>query len=243
MKKAFMLLAILSLCYVLAFGQKKYEMVIEKTDGSEIAVNVENIKRIYFRESNTSYLTCPDGNHPHLIDLGLSSGTKWACCNVGASKPEGYGNYYAWGETQTKGVYNWSTYIHCDGSSSTCHNIGSDIAGTQNDAATANWGSSWRMPSREQFDELKNNCTSVWTTNNGVNGRKFIGPNGGIIFLPATGHAWNSELYDVGSYGNYWSSTSYDEDDAFELHVNSGNAYWYDGDRCRGRSVRPVRNN
>lgn len=74
-----------------------------------------------------AYTTCPDDHHPHLIDLGLPSGTKWACCNVGANTPEGYGNYYAWGETQTKDEYNWSNYIHCDGSMETCHDIGSDI--------------------------------------------------------------------------------------------------------------------
>ena len=99
-----------------------------------------------------SYTSCPDDNHPHAIDLGLPSGTKWACCNVGASTPEGYGNYYAWGETEPKSEYNLSTYIHCDGSQSTYHDIGSDIAGTGYDTATANWGAPWRIGQTKGID-------------------------------------------------------------------------------------------
>lgn len=79
--------------------------------------------------------SCHDVNHPHAIDLGLPYGAKWACCNVGANTPEGYGGYYALGETEEKEIYNWSNYIHCDGNYNTCHNIGNDIAGTQYDVA------------------------------------------------------------------------------------------------------------
>jgi len=186
--------------------------------------------------------SCPDGNHPHIIDLGLPSGTKWACCNVGASKPEEYGDYFAWGETEPKEVYNWETYIHCDGSQVTCHDLGPDIAGTEYDAATANWKAPWRMPAKEQFQELIDNCTSEWTAQNDVKGRKFTGTNGGTIFLPATGNRWASELYGVGSYGYYWPSTPYDESYAYYLYFYSGDAYWYYCiDRAGGQSVRPVR--
>ena len=189
--------------------------------------------------------SCPDNNHPHLIDLGLPSGTKWACCNVGASKPEDYGGYFAWGETTEKSRYYWDTYIHCDGSYETCHDIGKDIAGTQYDAATANWGSPWVMPSKEQMEELKNSCTSEWTTENGVNGRRFIGPNGASIFLPAAGDRWGDDLYDAGSYGLYWSSTLYESStyNAWYLSFDSGNVYTNDDGRRRGQSVRPVRKN
>lgn len=202
--------------------------------------------------------TCPDSNHPHMIDLGLPSGTKWACCNVGASSPEDYGNYYAWGETQPKSVYNEVTYSYftwvdedgdgrIDGYSVV--DIGSDIAGTRYDAATANCGAPWQIPSLAQCSELINNTTSVWTTQNGVNGRKFTGPNGGTVFLPAAGHRWNDELDGAGSSGKYWSSTL-DESDpfcAFVLYFNSSlagwyGAYWsYGSDRDYGLSVRPVR--
>ena len=194
-----------------------------------------------------AYTSCPDSHHPHLIDLGLPSGTKWACCNVGASKPEDYGGYFAWGETTEKSRYYWDTYIHCDGSYETCHDIGKDIAGTQYDAATANWGSPWVMPSKEQMEELKNSCTSEWTTENGVNGRRFIGPNGASIFLPAAGYRWEVDLGRAGSYGDYWSSTLYESrtDNAWYLSFGSGGVYAgdYVGGRGSGLSVRPVRKN
>ena len=110
---------------------------------------------------------CPDNHHPHAIDLGLPSGTKWACCNVGATAPEDYGGYYAWGETSEKSDYDdgyayWQDK-NGDGwmDSGECTNIGSDIAGTQYDVAYIRMGSSWRMPNAEQINELINNCTSV----------------------------------------------------------------------------------
>ena len=191
----------------------------------------------------TSYTSCPDNNHPHMIDLGLPSGTKWACCNVGAEKPEDYGGYFAWGETSEKSRYYPDTYIHCDGSS-TYHDIGKDIAGTQYDAATANWGSPWVMPNKEQMEELYNRCTSEWTTENGVKGRRFIGPNGASIFLPAAGTRWIDGLYDRGSHGYYWSSTLYEslEGSAWWLGFYSGEvATYYTLGTFYGHSVRPVR--
>ena len=185
-----------------------------------------------------AYTSCPDSHHPHLIDLGLPSGTKWACCNVGASTPEGYGNYYAWGETQPKSVYNWDTYQY--NQNGNWMNIGSDIAGIDYDAATASWGAPWRMPSLAQIQELLNNCTSTWIPN-GVRGRKFVGPNGGTIFLPAAGLRWDG---GAGPGGNYWSSTL-DESYpgyAYYLDFDSGSANWdYVDGRYVGRTVRPVR--
>ena len=199
-------------------------------------------------DGGSGYKTCPDSNHPHMIDLGLPSGTKWACCNVGASTPEGYGNYYAWGETSPKSKYNWDTYqygyYNYDDDYSHLVNIGSDIAGTQYDAATANWGSPWRMPALSQIRELLNNCTSVWTTQNGVNGRKFTGPNGGTIFLPAAGDRRSDELRNLGSWGGCWSSSLNESSPHFAcgLGFDSVTAYWFDGSyRLYGRSVRPVR--
>ena len=241
MKRTIALVAALCLLQTLAFGQKKYEMVIEKTDGTETVINVEDIVRTYFRErtdeSGDSVTSCPDGNHPHMIDLGLPSGTKWACCNVGANKPEEYGDYFAWGETKPKDVYDWSTYIHCDGSYDTCHDLGSDIAGKKDyDAATANWGLAWKMPAKEQYKELIDNCTSEWTQQNGIYGRKFIGPNGATIFLPAAGGVSSY----VGSRGYYRSSTPYGENYAYELYFNSGDARWSNNLRYSGLSVRPV---
>ena len=170
---------------------------------------------------------------------------------MGASTPEGYGNYYAWGEIQPKSVYNWNTYAYWhdnDGDgyveSNEIVNIGSDIAGTGYDAATANWGAPWRMPSLAKCQELRDNCTSVWTSQNGVNGQKFTGPNGGTIFLPAAGRRWDSVLYYASSPGSYWSSTLYESDpyNAWYLNFYSvGVSTDYIDDRCFGLPVRPVR--
>lgn len=134
---------------------------------------------------------CPDDNHPHMIDLGLPSGTKWACCNVGATTPQGYGDYFAWGAVKPN-----------YGSSG----IAPDIAGTEYDAATANWGNPWRMPTKNQCEELIDYCYSVEANYNGVKGRIFTGQNEFSIFLPATGYYKPSGYRDTGN-GHYHSST------------------------------------
>lgn len=192
-------------------------------------------------------LTCPDDNHPHAIDLGLPSGTKWCCCNVGASTPEGYGGYYAWGETTTKSVYrDWDTYAYGYYDSDGYYhyiNIGSDIAGTGYDAATVNMGTPWRMPSTAQQQELINNCSRQWTQVNGVNGILVIGRNGGQIFLPAAGYRWLDEFDDAGSNGNYWSSSLYPNYDNLAYYMGFDSYGWYWGDygyRYSGQSVRAV---
>lgn len=200
--------------------------------------------------------SCPDDNHPHAIDLGLPSGTKWACCNVGAANPVGYGDYYAWGEMEEKDDYSFETYIHCDGTYDTCHNLGSDIAGTQYDVAHVKWGNSWVMPSADQIKELSDNCTHEWVTVNYINGSMFTSSiNGNSIFLPASGRRsfdeslHNEGLLYVGSSGFYWSSTqsSSDSYDAYTLTFGPSSTsdctIWIDGnDRFIGRSVRPVIN-
>ena len=180
------------------------------------------------------------------IDLGLPSGTKWAPWNVGASKPEDYGGYYAWGETEEKDVYDWSTYIHCDGTFDGNHDIGTDIAGTEYDVAHVKWGGSWQMPTQEQVKELVENCTSEWTTVSGVNGRKFTGPNGNSIFLPSAGSCYSSAFYDVGTLGRYWSSTL-DEDypspssySTFFIFSSDETDWNICADRCNGKTIRPV---
>ncbi len=170
------------------------------------------------------------------VDLGLPSGLKWATCNVGASNPEGYGNYYAWGETTTKSNYLSST-------STTYGKTMGDISGNATyDAATANWGGSWRLPTRTEIEELVNNCTWAWTTQNGVNGRKVTGPNGNSIFLPAAGYRYGSSLYGAGSLGYCWSSTPDESstDYAYNLYFDSGYYVWSSNYRNYGQSVRPV---
>ena len=187
---------------------------------------------------------CPDGNHPHMIDLGLPSGTKWACCNVGASKPEAYGGYYAWGETETKSSYSESTYKYYQNGSYV--SLGSDIAGSSYDVAHVKWGGSWMMPTEFQQDELRDNCTCVWTTVNGVKGGKFTSKkNGASIFLPAAGYRDGSGLDHVGSRGYCWSSTQSPSlvHGAYYLFFDSGGTVWSGDYRFLGRSVRPVLRN
>ena len=163
-----------------------------------------------------------NGTKKHeYVDLGLS--VKWATCNVGASAPEEYGDYFAWGEVEPKEEYSWSTYKWCNGSYDTqtkyCTNSSygtidnRTVLEASDDAAAVNWGGVWRMPTYEEQDELLNNCTWTWTTQNGVNGYTVTGPNGNRIFLPAAGYRIDSSLDSAGSYGDYWSS-SLDTDDS-----------------------------
>ena len=190
------------------------------------------------------------GNHEY-VDLGLS--VKWATCNVGASKPEEYGDYFAWGETQPKTTYDWRTYKWCNGTCFTQTKYCTDsYYGTvdnktqlelNDDAARANWGGNWRMPTREERDELLNNCTWKWTTQNGVYGYKVTSKkNGNSIFLPAAGYRFVSSLYNVGSYGDYWSSSLYSgyPSDACNLDFGSDYVVRVSYTRYYGFSVRPV---
>ena len=176
-------------------------------------------------------------NGHEYVDLGLS--VKWATCNVGATSPEEYGHYFAWGETSPKEEYT-------EENSLTYEKEMSDIAGNaQYDAATANWGGDWRMPTYDELKELSENCTWKWTTQNGVNGYNVEGPNGNSIFLPAAGGRSGSSLYDVGSSGYFWSSNPFDYDydsgrNACGLGFDSGIQGMYYYSRDYGLSVRPV---
>ena len=170
------------------------------------------------------------------VDLGLS--VKWATCNVGASQPHGYGNYYAWGETTTKSEYT------ADNSRTYGKNM-SDISGNSSyDAARANWGGSWRMPTKAEMKELKNKCTWKWTTQSGVNGYRVTGPNGNSIFLPAAGDCLELSRHNVGKLGSYWSSTPYwsepDWNWAYRLDFTSRYHRVRSFECAFGRTVRPV---
>lgn len=174
-------------------------------------------------------------NGHEWVDLGLPSGTKWATCNVGASAPEQYGNYYAWGETKPKDEY-YST------NSVTYNQSISNFSGNpQYDAATANWGEGWKMPTRTQMEELLSRCTWEWIKQNGVRGYKVTGPNGNIIFLPASGH-WFEISFTDGSCGNtyYWSSSPNYTYSAYDLRFDSGDHDVSSRGRYYGCSVRAV---
>lgn len=191
---------------------------------------------------------CTDANHVHAVDLGLS--VKWACCNVGASSPEEYGGHYAWGETEEKSDYDWNAYKWCkdwnmtkyctDSSRGTVD--GKTLLEPSDDVAHVKWGGSWRMPTLDEINELRSNCTWKWTSQNGVNGQLVTGPNGNSIFLPAAGCRYGTDLDGRGSYGSYWYATLYEYDcySAYGLNFYDGGHRWFDYRRYYGHSVRPV---
>lgn len=205
------------------------------------------------------------GGHDY-VDLDLPHGVLWATCNVGASRPEGYGNYYAWGETKTKNItYDWSTYKYANGSyheltKYCCGDYGANrfFDGLTNlrrcdDPASVNWGAPWITPTKTQWDQLLFYTTRQWTTMNGVYGCLFTSmKNGQILFLPAAGYRIETIRDDVGYRGHYLSRSLYSQCsiDAWGLNFFEGQPQFLGFDpnscvmfniaRCFGYSVRPV---
>ena len=196
-----------------------------------------------------------DDSHEY-VDLGLPSGTLWATCNVCASYPEEYWDYFAWGETAPKEEYTYENYKwwYFDENGYryiSKYNTRSEFGPVDNqtelepedDAACVNWGTLWRMPSLDQVVELVNSCSWQWTQSNGVIGHLVTGPNGNTMFLPAAGYYDGSSLEYVGTYGNYWSRSlySYLPDRTYCLYFDS--QYWDSEDLSRyyGHVIRAVR--
>ena len=213
------------------------------SDGN--VIKVDSISMIAPSDSEDLY------NGHEYVDLGLS--VKWATCNVGATTPEEYGDYFAWGETEPKAYYDWSTYKWCNGSYDTqtkyCTNSSygtvdnKTVLDEADDAAAVHWGGAWRMPTTEEQDELLQQCTWTWTTRNGVNGYKVTSKtNGNSIFLPAAGYRYGSSLNGAGSYGGFWSSSLSSDipSNAYELFFYSDGVYRDNSGRYYGQSVRPV---
>jgi len=195
-----------------------------------------------------------------IVDLGLS--VKWASFNVGASYPWEYGDYFAWGETEPKEDYSWDTYKWCvngrsDWLTKYCTDSGfgyngftdgKTILDADDDAATANWGGRWRMPTYDECQELIDNCTWEWTTLNGVYGEKVTSTKRGYtdkwIFFPAAGYQQGATLRFAGSRGDYWFSflVPATPTSAGRLQFSSDDGYWGNGSRSYGHSVRPVCN-
>ncbi len=167
------------------------------------------------------------------VDLGLS--VKWATMNVGATKPEEYGDYFSWGETEPKDNYLPSKYKYT-------HN-GKPVLEPIDDAATANWGEAWRMPTEEEMTMLIEKGDWTWTTLNGVSGYEVKGSNNNSIFLPTAGYYSGSSLLSKGSAGSYWTSSlnTAVAAAAYSLRV-SESKYEHQGSQSRvsGFSVRPV---
>lgn len=169
------------------------------------------------------------------VDIGLS--VKWATCNVGATSPEEYGDYFAWAEIYSKPTYSMAN-------SKTSEVYIEDISGDYRyDAARVNWSGKWRMPTMAEIDELYSRCTWTYTTVNGCKGCKITGPNGKSIFLPNAGFFYDSSLLAAGESGYYWCSTSYDDSemkDAYYFHFSNEKYSIRWGERRFGRSIRPV---
>ena len=191
------------------------------------------------------------------VDLGLSSGLKWAKCNLGAEKETDYGDYFMWGSTTPNTVdeCNWAKAPFNNHSSSYNETYFNSVKGTvcpngvlakEYDAATQIMGSDWRMPTETDLQELLNNTTNKWITNyngTGVNGREFTGSNGNSIFIPAAGHYYDGSVVPVGIGGGVWSSSLYASvpNSAWGLNLYSGNCNMVNYNRYFGKSVRGVR--
>ena len=210
--------------------------------------------------NNTNTNTPTNPTNPttgELVDLGLPSGLQWYSVNIGAAAPELYGDYYAWGETATKETYNWSTYryatVDADGNLQTLTKYNtSETYGTidnkttleaSDDVATAVLGSGARIPTKAEWQELLDNTTAEWTTQNGVNGRKFTAANGSSLFLPAAGLRNGSSLDGGGACGSYRSSSLIESSPDIALSVDFASGYQgvTGGSRDCGQSVRAVR--
>ena len=226
-------------------------------DGS--GATYSEMQEITIEENITLYAqwmipTGQQGGH-YYVDLGLPSGTLWATCNVGAVNPTDYGDYFAWGETAIKEKYDWTTYRYCNGDrrylTKYCNNGSYGYNGftdelttleASDDVATVNWGVDWRMPKCNELEELNDYCTVIWTTQNGVNGRMFTGPNGNSIFLPAAGFRSSVSLSNVGVRAYYWSSSLYVDEPCQAKYLNFISPKCEVGqlNRFIGFSVRPV---
>lgn len=237
---------LISLCFAILVGMSVW------------ADDINNYN-VYDDCSKNGYVGIENGYQ--WVDLGLPSGLKWASCNIGATAPENYGDYYAWGETAPKDDYSWKTYKHANGAENKltkyCNNAsygdngftdGKTTLEPEDDAAHVNWGGSWRMPTDAEWTELCTQCAWTWTTQNGVNGYQVASKtNGNSIFLPAAGYRYGTLLDDAGGFGLSWSSSLYDSRPGHAWYllfysdsVNGDYYSRYHSYRSLGRSVRPV---
>ena len=210
-----MLICLFCLISMSAFSQG---VVIYKKNGAMVKFAYEEIDSIVtynYGETPGVPVTPPTAPQCEAVDLGLS--VKWASFNVGATKPEEYGGYYAWGETEEKNDYSWNTYKWCGGSKTTMTKYctdsyygavdGSLALAPEDDVAHVKWGGDWRMPTVEEMQELIAYCTWKWVAVDDVFGYMVTGSNGNSIFMPAAGYRNGTELYNCGNYGYYWGGT------------------------------------
>ena len=234
-------------------------MVITMNDGKIQVYPVKDIAKMSWIDDESNNGGTSDGenqpqaNNHEYVNLGLPSGTLWATCNVGANSPEEYGDYFAWGETEPKTIYSKSNYKWYDSSTSSYTKYVFDpswvasnpklFLDLEDDAARANWGGDWRMPTIDELDELVNYCLWTETKLNGVKGYQVTSAiNGKSIFLPGAGVRYDSSLDNYGSPGYYWSSSfnfNY-SDYSYMLNFDSKGHGLYSYFRYYGHTVRPV---
>lgn len=225
-------------------GNVEFSSVLEPKPGQKVYYQAFTYDGLNYNYGNIKQFTVISDIPAEAIDLGLPSGTKWASYNVGATKSEEYGDYYSWGEIEVpkNNKYYFTTYSLCDGTVSSCHDIGENISGTKYDVAHMKWGGDWCMPTKDDFKELVYNCDYKETTLHGVKGMQFTGPNGNSIFMPYTGYYWNTENSDAGTEGCYWSATlTTSRNHAHEMNFSKDQMLWdcYIN-RFAGLTVRPV---
>lgn len=204
-------------------------------NGTTVNFHEDLIESIDFSEKTPDpTLTAGDA-----VDLGLS--VMWASCNLGATQPEEYGGYYAWGETSEKDSYDKDNYAYYNASTAVYTSIGAHISGTEYDAAHVNLGGGWRMPTKAQYEELFNKCSWTWTNIDGTNGYLIKGSNGNSIFLPAAGGVSGKWYHNQNTHGNYWSDYRYDDGWAYELYFYSSDKYTGSRDyKHYGYTIRPI---
>ena len=257
MRKFTLLLLFVFSFSMLTMSQKK--MFVHKSDGTTVEFLLSEVDSIEIEKPL-------DANGLEYVDLGLPSGTLWATCNVGAISPEGYGYYFGWGERVPKDDYYWYSYTwilygHYNELGINKYTIpdgwlegiwyenGNFVGDNKrsleliDDAGHRYWGGDWRMPTMEERDELHYHCKSYWETLNGVNGVRFVGPNGNSIFLPAAGNYSRDEVQYKGEEGHYWTKTLSNGNTTnalgFAFDSSSTELVSYTA-RYLGASIRPV---
>jgi len=234
---------------------KKYILIVAAVmcqlaaQAQTVNVHFKNGQKIQFPSVNVDYVDfsekAPDPivSAGAVVDLGLS--VYWCSCNVGAESPEEYGDYYAWGETKPKSSYRRENYSYYNTETETYTDIGENISGTEYDAATVNLGSDWRMPTKDEMQELLDKCTWEWTQINNINGYKVTAGNGNSIFIPAAGHYSYSILLGANQNTYYNTSTSVDITNMSCIKNYSDNKHVYLSwdNKYIGYSIRPVTTN
>ena len=214
--------------------------------------------RGYFKDNDTGNIIYSDNvgefeiEDDRWVDLGLPSGILWAAYNVGATSPEEYGGYYAWGETEEKDNYTWENYKYATfrgydewgNPIYECEYIGDNIGGTPYDIAHVKWGDGARLPSVAEISELLEFCKIEYRHYENVKGAFLTGPTSNTIFLPLGGYIDGSIIYDKGEMGTFWSGTQSEKYQDYASYLESEEDEETDLDveeRMIGRTIRPVK--